>query len=221
MDTLGDRMKNNYENVSRYYLTRRTPVIIRVDGKAFHTFTASMEKPFCNYFIEAMTYTAQYMVSQIQGAKVAYVQSDEISILVTDYETLETDAWFGYNKSKMESISASMATVAFNKFYIDSNAMFDARSFNIPKEEVVNYFVWRGKDWERNSLSMLARYYYSAKELHGKNREAQHQMLYEKGVNWALLEDKLKNGTFIFPSLEHKFSKPNYESVNALIGGLI
>lgn len=220
MESLGDRMKENYENIGRNYLVKKIPVIIRLDGKAFHTLTRDMDKPFDHDFIRAMQCTAEYLVHNIQGAKVAYVQSDEISILLTDYESIQTDAWFGYNKSKMESISASMATAFFNDCKCMTSrgmAFFDSRSFNIPKEEVSNYFLWRAKDWERNSLSMLCRSHFSDKELHEKNRQQQHEMLHQKGVNWADLPEFCKNGTFKTRDSTEYCILPNYESISNLI----
>ena len=115
--TLGDRMKNNYENISRYYLTRRMPVIIRIDGKAFHTFTRGFKKPFDDIFVKTMQDTMKYLCENIQGCVLGYTQSDEISLVLTDYAELTTDAWFGNNLQKMCSVSASMATLAFNKFF--------------------------------------------------------------------------------------------------------
>ncbi len=196
--SLGDRMKLNYEHRSRICLTRRIPVILRVDGKAFHTLTRKYcEKPFDEKFNAAMFKTAGKLVKNIQGAKCAYVQSDEISILLTDFDKLNTDAWFNYNIQKMASVSASMATLKFTLEF-KHIGYFDSRSFNVPKEDVCNYFVWRQQDWERNSLQMLSSKYYSHKELHGKNKQAKHEMLHKKGVNWATdLDDKWKNGIFI------------------------
>lgn len=115
--TLGDRMKNNYENISRYYLTRRMPVIIRIDGKAFHTFTRGFKKPFDDVLVKTMQDTMKYLCENIQGCVLGYTQSDEISLVLTDYAELTTDAWFGNNLQKMCSVSASMATMAFNKFF--------------------------------------------------------------------------------------------------------
>lgn len=198
-DSLGDRMKGNYENRTRFYLTRRTPVIIRLDGKAFHTLTRHCDKPFDANFIDAMKETARYLCENIQGCKLGYVQSDEISLLLTDFDLLTTDAWFDHNLQKMCSVSASMATVMFNKIWQvcheNTLALFDSRCFNIPKEEVANYFVWRQKDWIRNSVQMLAQAYFSHKELHKKKVPDMHEMLYTKGVNWANLSPHLKNGT--------------------------
>lgn len=116
-DDLGNRMKENYENRSKTYLVRRMPVIIRLDGKAFHTFTRGLKKPFDEILSRAMQETAKYLCENIQGCKIAYTQSDEITLLLTDYEKLTTDAWFDYNVQKMCSVSASMATLAFNNIF--------------------------------------------------------------------------------------------------------
>ena len=115
--TLGDRMKNNYENITRYYLTRRMPVIIRIDGRAFHTFTRGFKKPFDDILVSTMQDTMKYLCENIQGCVLGYTQSDEISLVLTDYVEITTDAWFGNNLQKMCSVSASMATLAFNKFF--------------------------------------------------------------------------------------------------------
>ena len=214
-DNLGDRMKNNYENRYRFKLTRRIPVIMRLDGKAFHTLTKNCEKPFDLHFNNSMWWAAFGVIEEIQGAKCVYIQSDEISILITDFDKLTTDAWFDYNIQKMTSVAASIASIAFNEqfFYLEDGykALFDCRVFNIPKEEVVNYFVWRQKDWVRNSVQMLARSYYSHKELHKKKQSDMHEMLYKKGVNWADLESKWKNGVFIYK--EDRNFKTEYDFI--------
>ena len=118
--TIGDRMKNNYENITRYYLTRRMPVIIRVDGRSFHTFTKGFKKPFDDILVKTMQDTMKYLCENIQGCVLGYTQSDEISLVLTDYAELTTDAWFGNNLQKMCSVSASMATLAFNKAFNDN-----------------------------------------------------------------------------------------------------
>lgn len=197
--TLGDRMKNNYENVNRFYLTRRMPVIIRTDMKAGHTFTKGMKKPFDDIFVKAMQETMKYLCENIQGCVLGYTQSDEISLVLVDYAELTTDAWFGNNLQKMCSVSASMTTLAFNKAftrniskqskrlytehleekdasYIESleiamnkGAMFDSRVFTIPKEEVCNYMIWRQQDATRNSIQSVGQANFSQKELHGQS----------------------------------------------------
>ena len=180
-DSVGDRMKRNYENVYRLYLTHRTPVIIRVDMRAGHTFTSFMQRPYDSIFMESMHKTAIALSEQIMNVELAYAQSDEISFLLVDYKKLTTEQWFDGNIQKMASIAASMATIEFNKAYTHSilshselsdeaveqytakiNTMnFDARVFNIPESEVTNYFVWRQQDCYRNSIEMAGRYYFS------------------------------------------------------------
>lgn len=207
------RMKENYENRSQTSLTRRIPVIIRLDGKAFHTYTRDLDKPFDAGLIEDMQKTAIFLCQNIQGAKLAYTQSDEISILVTDYDKLTTDAWFGYNIQKMVSVSASLATAEFNRLryrrYLKeleeytfvncpSLAFFDSRVFTIPKEEVANYFLARQQDAVRNSIHMAARSVLSHKECDGKNsNELQELMFKTSGINWNDYTSAEKRGSTI------------------------
>lgn len=200
-DTLGDRMKR-FERVSEHYLMRRTPVIIRIDGKAFHTLTASLTDRFDTRMHSCMTATMESLCSSIQGAILGYTQSDEISILVRDWDTIKTEAWFDYRQNKMESVAASIATVAFNRhvstipeFQLKS-AMFDARAFNLPKEEVVNYFRWRIQDAERNSIQTHGRSVFSHKQLLGKSNPEVITMLDQVGNSWQLLDAWKKRGTF-------------------------
>lgn len=215
-DNLGDRMKG-YETVSTMKLIKRMPVIIRLDGKAFHTWTrqlknidAGLEKdPFSIRMNQSMSDTAWRLVKGIQNAVFAYTQSDEISILLNDWKTLTTDQWYGNGLQKMASVSASMATAYFNEQFYDDNiasALFDARVFNLPKEEVVNYFVWRQQDATRNSINMLGQFYFSHKELQGKNvSEVQDMLMMSEGyvdgrplnVNWNDLDTWKKRGTCI------------------------
>ncbi len=116
-DKLGKRMKEFYENIPKSKLMRRTPVAIRIDGKAFHTFTRGFDRPFDEILIKSMQETTKYLCENIQGCVLGYTQSDEITLILVDYKTLETDAWFDYEVQKMCSISASMATMAFNKAF--------------------------------------------------------------------------------------------------------
>lgn len=213
-----------YENVSRNVLTRRTPVILRVDGRAFHTFTKSMEfaKPFDTLLSECMETAAYSLVRDVQGAKIAYVQSDEISVLITDYDTLTTDAWFGYNIQKMVSIASSITCNSFNQYFLSSKhanqlargsgfdaisllpfAQFDARVFNLPREEVVNYFVWRQQDATRNSIQMVARSEFSHKECQDKSTSDLQDMLMTKGINWNDTPTRFKRGFCVTPEGFH------------------
>ncbi|MBQ6906833.1 MAG: tRNA(His) guanylyltransferase Thg1 family protein, partial [Clostridia bacterium] len=119
-DELGLRMKNFYENISKTKLIRRTPVAIRIDGKAFHTFTRGFQKPFDEVLMKTMQETMKYLCENIQGCVLGYTQSDEITLILVDYQKLDTSAWFDYEVQKLCSISASMATMAFNKFFYNN-----------------------------------------------------------------------------------------------------
>lgn len=218
-DTLGDRMKG-YENAYRFYLPRRMPVIIRIDGRAFHTFTRGLQKPFDSRFIEIMQETARELVSKVSGCKMGYVQSDEISLLVTNNDTLETEPWFANNLQKLVSLSASIATVTFNRLwseyltdveffcnsepYVDKwrrnlfSATFDARAFILPEEEVTNYFIWRQQDAIRNSIRSTAQAHFSEKELRGVSTKAtKEKLLSEKGIDWDKLPIHLQRGACV------------------------
>lgn len=237
-DSLGDRMKS-YEGISRIYLTKRTPVIIRIDGKAFHSFTKGFQRPFDDVLIKAMQMTAKHLCENIMGCKLAYTQSDEISLLLVDYERQETQPWFENNLQKLVSVSASMATLAFNKFFHESRinylndersnidwipcgygkefalmqserqdekyekaevagAMFDARAFILPKEEVCNYFIWRQQDASRNSIQMVAQSLFSHKQLQNKNCDQLQEMMFqEHNVNWNDYATVYKRGSCV------------------------
>jgi tRNA(His) 5'-end guanylyltransferase len=225
-DALGDRMKE-YERRNQYFLQRRTPVIIRVDGKAFHTFTRGFQKPFDEVLGNAMMRTMEYLCQNISGCIFGYVQSDEITLVLQDYRKLNTDAWFGYRTDKLCSIAASMATMAFNKYFYpevlkwydktiadnifqeqenvklmkayqnaaEKGAMFDARCFNIPKEEVCNCIYWRQLDATRNSIQMVGQANFSHAELQGKSCNEIQDMLHEqRGINWNDFPARWKRG---------------------------
>ena len=225
-DELGTRMKEFYEGVPKTRLVRRMPVAIRIDGKAFHTFTKGFQKPFDEILVKSMQDTMKYLCENIQGCVLGYTQSDEITLILVDYKHLNSDAWFDYEIQKMCSIAASMATMAFNKAfasnvakqskrlyseyleekdasYIDTleiamnkGAMFDARCFNIPKEEVANLIYWRQLDATRNSIQMVGQANFSHKELQNKSCNMIQEMLFaEKGINWNDYPTYLKRGS--------------------------
>lgn len=223
-DQLGDRMKSSYENRTRFLLPRRTYTIIRIDGKAFHTYTKGLKRPFDADLIADMDATAAYLCKNIMGAKFAYVQSDEISILLTDFEDIGTQAWFDNNMQKMVSVAASMATSEFNRLrlirecgnlFIDESSIsheaidinklkkfrfaeFDARIFQIPQKiEVSNYFIWRQQDATRNSISSVAQSLYSHKELNGVSSTEKQELIFQKGINWNDYSYREKRGGII------------------------
>lgn len=234
---LGDRMKR-YEAVqTSNCLIRRVPVIVRVDGRAFHTLTASMKKPFDSDFISHMCYSARRVADAMQGFKFGYVQSDEASFLLTDFDSIMTEPWFGYDLCKVVSISSALMSALFNQSlnlngrdfgYDHTPPVFDARAFNIPVDEVANYFLWRMKDWERNSLQMYARSIYSHGELHEKNHEKLHELIRFAGKNWATdLSEQERNGTCIYknPGSRELFVRsdilPHYKDVSEVISPLL
>jgi tRNA(His) 5'-end guanylyltransferase len=219
-DDLGNRMKG-YERVPNIRLTPRMPFIIRVDGKAFHSFTKGFDKPWDLKLVEAMTTAAQHLMKEVMGSKIAYIQSDEISILCTDYDRLESQPWFDKKVQKICSVSASIATMAFNSDLLKSkgkihHACFDARVFPIPKEEVCNYFIWRQQDAVRNSIQGLGQNKFSHKQLQGKNGSQIQEMLFqEHGINWNALETWKKRGWCVVrekTETERTLIKPDWDS---------
>lgn len=201
-DSLGDRIKQ-YEEASKTILPRRMPVIIRVDGKAFHTYTKGCKRPFDENLNEAMIDTAIKLCKEIQGAQIAYIQSDEISIFVHSYKTLESQPWFGNQVQKMCSISAAVASATFTyssqKIFGDVKpAYFDSRVFVIPESDVCNYFIWRQQDTIRNSIQMFARLMFSSKQLHGKNCNEILAMCKKSNNDWCEIDMRWKHGVCVF-----------------------
>jgi tRNA(His) guanylyltransferase len=203
---LGDRMKG-YEAATRYVLPGRTYTIIRADGRAFHSLLRRAAKPFDYDFIAVMDEVAAALCREVAGTVFSYAHSDEISLLVTDFGSVRTEAWFGGTVQKMASIAASVTTVEFNyraaaqhRTLVDSlpnfMATFDARVFTIPSAvEVANYFLWRQRDCVRNSVSMAAQAHFPHKRLHGLNGAQMQELLWsEKNVNWNDYPDGAKRG---------------------------
>ena len=224
-DKIGNRFKEYYENRSKTYLMRRSNVIVRIDGCHFHNYCRGLQKPFDPIFIKTMQQTTKSLCENIQGCKIGYVESDEISLLLTDYDTLQTDAWFDYSVQKICSVSASMATLFFNKYWqkniaefnstdkeyyevlkkkSELGAYFDARAFNLPKEEVANYFIWRQNDATRNSIQSLAQANFSQKQIHSlNNSQLQDKLHGEKDINWNDCKTVEKRGSCVI----HVFDK--------------
>ena len=230
-DDLGRRMKENYEKIPRNSLVRRMPVALRLDGKAFHTFTKGLQKPYDTILMDCMAETTKYLCENIQGCVFGYTQSDEITLILIDYQNLETDAWFNYEVQKMCSIAASMATFCFNKIFsakvearadifdavdakfdnymyslfkaVNKGALFDCRCFNIPKEEVANLIYWRQLDAMRNSVQMLGQARYSHKELQGLSCNKIKEKLREDGDAWEDYMPYVQRGTAVIKEDKH------------------
>lgn len=223
-DSLGDRMKG-YEAVSSGQLLRRCPVIVRVDGWAFHTWTRGLDRPFDLRLIDLMRRATEYAAVRMQGCKLAFTQSDEASFLLTDYDKLETQPWFGYDLAKVVSLSASTFTAKFNHSILsecqDEPATFDARAFNVPADDVANYFLWRAKDWRRNAIQMVAQSMFSPKELHGVKLDAAQEMIRAKiGAAWnAVLPNAIERGNWFLPQhLEWiEGPDPNFIAVSRVV----
>lgn len=209
-DSLGDRMKR-YEKASKTSLVPRMPIIVRVDGKAFHTYTKNLNKPFDGRLINVMNEVAIMLFREIQGAQLAYIQSDEISILLHPYKRYASQAWFDGELQKMVSVSAAIASAEFTirshelsdvEYYLYSDdfkaAYFDSRAFTLPEREVNNYFIWRQNDTQRNSVQMFARSLFTHKECDRKSCDELKTMCLEvHGEDWNNLGDDRKHGRVV------------------------
>ena len=226
-------MKENYEHRTRHFLPRRTYTIIRCDGKGFHGYTRGCEKPFDHGLMDDMAETTKYLCENIQGACIGYTQSDEITIITTDFAKPQTSAWFDGNVQKITSVSASMATAKFNQLRIDRKlieervtdlgssidvedfrkfiyAHFDSRCFTIPDPvEVENGLIWRMQDATRNSIQMVARALASHKECDDKNQSELQELIHQRGQNWNDYPARCKRGTCV---VKENYSVPSRET---------
>ena len=207
METLGDRMKKyEADSENNGCIDMRAPVIIRLDGCHFHTWVkrAKLHKPFDRRMIDAMQTAALALCNEIQSSVMAYVQSDEISLVLRNDQSEKSEAWFGNRMQKLCSISASICSVAFNNRMAELTdgeaplAYFDSRVMYMPsKEEVFNCILWRQRDCIRNSVSGLAQAHFSQKELDRMNSDDKLKMLAGKGVDWEMLPMDEKYGAMV------------------------
>lgn len=224
-DSLGDRIKR-YEEAGKHRFAPRQPLLVRVDGRAFHTYTRRLDRPFDHDLMDAMEHAMRKVAADMQGFKLAYTQSDECTFLLTDFDRPETRGWFNYELNKVVSLSASLFTAHFDRWWsvhedreraLNGPAAFDARAFTVLVEDVPNVFVWRQRDWERNSVAMLAQAHFSHKQLHGKKVPDMHEMLHGVGVNWARLSPREKNGTFLLRDGTTISEKADYAKVHGWV----
>lgn len=219
-DDLGDRMKF-YESRFASVFTPFSPVISRLDGRSFHTFTKNLEKPYDINFSKLMIETTKYLVSET-NARCGYVQSDEIS-LVWLAEEWESELFFAGKIQKMNSILASMCSSYFNRKLSDylpeknelikfgkiAIPVFDNRVFQVPVNyEASNYFIWRESDATRNSIQMAARAYFSHNQCFDKNTLDLNEMLFSLGINWNDYPSFFKRGTYIRRRMVNKVFSP-------------
>jgi tRNA(His) 5'-end guanylyltransferase len=210
-DDLGDRMKL-YENAEceRKFLPL-LPIVARVDGRAFHSFTRGMKRPFDDMFRSLMESTA-FSLMQETNASFAYTQSDEIT-LAWHSTSIKSQVWFDGRICKMTSQLAAHATLAFNNNlrtwnldYATRLPTFDSRVWTVPnRTEAANVFVWREQDATKNSITMAAEEHYSHRELHGKNGKQKQEMLFVKGINWNDYPTRFKRGVYF---QKHTVTRP-------------
>lgn len=197
IDKLGDRMKLYEQMEAGRKLMPGLPICVRVDGRAFHTFTRGMKRPYDKDMSAAMIETMKFLVEQTDAC-IGYVQSDEISLVLSDIKA----PMFDGKIAKLNSVIASMATAKFNEVIHKSYpnkplAFFDCRCWNVPsRTEAVNNILWREFDATKNSISMAARSVYSDAQLLGKNGSEKQDMLMEKGINWNDYPVFFKRGTY-------------------------
>jgi len=214
-ETLEDRMKY-YERETNYTLTPKVPVVGRVDGKGFSKFTRQLkldsDSPWDGDFVAAMTVAGKAACEEIQGCQLAYIQSDEITFLVTDTASENTQSYFGYKTRKMNSIVASTVALEFyaelifrRDDLVDSRPRFDSRFWNVTPDEVVNVFIWRQQDAMRNSVQMWARHHFSHKQVDGKSVAQMKEMLREIDADWDELPEDLQRGILL---IKREFTEP-------------
>lgn len=205
-DPLGDRMKRRYERASHVHLPGRTHTVLRVDGRAFHTYTRGLDRPFDRPFLEDMNEVARALCETVQGARLAYAQSDEVSVIYDDLASPTSEAWFDGDLQKIVSVAASTAAVHLQWLRPNPRSpgllpTFDARAFTIADPvEVVNYLVWRQRDAVRNSIHAAARAHLSHRECEGKTGNELQELLWrEHRVNWNDYDPRFRRGTLVRP----------------------
>lgn len=208
--TLGDRMKV-YEGAYDQRIIGRLPVIIRCDGKGFSKYTKTIgaEKPFDEIFSSVMAEATRSAASNIEGCLFGYTQSDEITFVLRNDQSLESTPWFANRVQKMCSVVASMVTAAFNLESVRFNSLppmayFDARVFAVPNiQEAINCLIWRQNDAVKNSISAACHYEVAkkigkktaGKLIHGLNGNQQQELLFQQtGKNWNNYPTKFKRG---------------------------
>jgi tRNA(His) 5'-end guanylyltransferase len=198
-DDLGRRLKQDYEDALRLYVPRRSYVVIRIDGRAFHQFTKKLERPYCRPLADALDQAAIALCGEMTGCRFGYGQSDEYSFLLTDFERDDSPLWFDGNIQKIVSVSASVFTAHFNRaFNGEKPASFDSRLLVMARPtEVGKYFLWRQLDASANSLNMLASAHYSHADLVNRSTEEKHDLLFAKGINWAKQPADFKRGRVV------------------------
>lgn len=208
--SLGDRMKA-YEKAYNQVIIGRVPVIIRCDGKGFSKWTKrqKLAKPFDNRMISAMSDTLLTVAENIEGCVFGYTQSDEMTFVLRNDQSFESEPWFGNRIQKICSVTSSMVTAVFNRCgYWNKDAYFDTRVFAVPNEqEAINCLIWRQNDATKNSISASCYYEVAKKtgkktarkQMHGLNQKEQQELLFqETGINWNDYPIRFKRGVGVY-----------------------
>lgn len=222
MMDLGDRMKA-YERSYETYMIGRLPVVIRVDGKGFSRWTkqTARKKPFDPELADAMAYACSQTASNIEGCVFGYTQSDEMTFVLRNDQSLESTPWFGNRVQKITSVVAAYVTAYFNEMIINSweatptpLAVFDARVFAVPSvQEAINCLVWRQNDATKNSISAACYYEVATKVgkktarklMHGLGQKQQQELLFqERAINWNDYPIRYKRGIGTYRVVETK-----------------
>lgn len=230
-DNLEDRM-NYFRDLADYKLIPNSYVLAMVDGRGFSSKIKKRFKlPFDDTFIDIMNQVAAYVCKEIQGCKFAFAQSDEISFIITDFDTPESDSFFGYRLCKMQSIIAGLATAKFNQLIwkellatpcstenlvqmMEDQPLyhFDCKCWNVPTHnDAIGWILYRQNDCIRNSKQQAAQTYLSHKALVGKHTDEQIELLKrEKGIDWNTeYDDGKKYGRFIFKEEKTLYTAQN------------
>jgi tRNA(His) 5'-end guanylyltransferase len=201
--SLGDRMKLYEDHETSRTFIPLLPIIVRLDGKSFHSFTRGLQRPYDERMSQLMKEVTKQLVT-FSSAKIGYTQSDEITLVLYS-DNLDSQVFFDGSVFKTISILASFASATFNKFmpeYLPEKEkeipLFDCRAWNVPsKDEAVNCLIWRELDATKNSISMAAQSYFPHKQLIGKTGSDKQEMLFSVGINWNDYPAFFKRGVYI------------------------
>jgi len=211
-----------YETKAELWLETKVPVFVRVDGKSFRNFTKKFQKPFDPVLTKTMQQTMKKLCEEAEGCVYAYAANDEITLVLTDYHRWNSTPWLDYRVQKVSTIAASIATIAFNKFFFENKeefyrtyqgedketlyaayneacnkgALFDGRCFNVPEHRVCEMIYYRQLECRRNSIRSLARKYFTVKELLGRcNDEVLEMLKTQKGIDWNNTPNEYRIGS--------------------------
>lgn len=201
---IGDELKALEQIEAGRKADNLKPLMVRLDGKAFHTLTKGLIRPFDIRLSNLMIDTTKYLVEQTQ-AIIGYTQSDEISLYYENSEELQSYLFNG-KYQKLCSVLAGMASAYFSKELSlripeksDTLGIFDCRVWNVDTHELVyENFKWRQLDAIKNSISMAAQAQFKHNELNGLNSKQKKELLININKPWEDEPDFFKYGTFVF-----------------------